>query len=207
MSRDFNYRLWMDRHSITQETTHGCRKSIFSGGTSRKPCCVLDLDVASRFSVVWGLWNSRKQIGVDVFSRPPTIRTLNKGQQHARCKTSCVLCFFTRHMENIEYFSFLSIFDIFTIFWSCLANNSKIWKLYFNPIIMSSTTHSVGKSHIPHVPKSLSFLRVLQLLLGITLLGLSAYGINVYSTAGFDLTLFTVIKTNSLIYILQTNSH
>ena len=59
---------------------------------------------------------------------------------------------------------------------------------------MSTTTRPFEKSHIPHVPRSLAFLRVLQLLLGITLLGLSAYGINFYATTGFDLTLFTVIS-------------
>ncbi|KAH8592277.1 hypothetical protein B0O99DRAFT_630188 [Bisporella sp. PMI_857] len=60
---------------------------------------------------------------------------------------------------------------------------------------MSTTTRHINKDHIPRVPTSLTVIRILQFLIGTTLLGLSAYGIWVYGTSGYDLTLFTSIVT------------
>lgn len=63
---------------------------------------------------------------------------------------------------------------------------------------MSSTAGNAGtavpleKNHIPRSHHFLVFLRILQLLVALAILGLSAYGISVYSTSGEGLTIFTV---------------
>lgn len=58
--------------------------------------------------------------------------------------------------------------------------------------INMSAAVPLERKHIPPLPAYILPLRGLQLLLGIILLGLSAYGISVYSTPGLGLTIFTV---------------
>lgn len=141
-------------------------------------------------------WN---QIWIDVFNGLTKLPRLNKEQQRASYKPAHFFVHLQRHNDSINWHSILSNFYYF-------QSLLDLWLRYhfeysdkavikFNN--MSTTTRPIGKSHIPQVPRSLTFLRILQLLLGVTLLGLSAYGINVYSTTGFDLTLFTVFASPS----------
>jgi hypothetical protein len=55
-----------------------------------------------------------------------------------------------------------------------------------------SATAPLERKHIPLLPPYILLIRIIQLLLGSTLLGLAAYGISVYSTSGLGLTIFTV---------------
>lgn len=55
-----------------------------------------------------------------------------------------------------------------------------------------STAVPLERKHIPLLPNYLPPIRILQLLFGLTVLGLAAYGVSVYSTSGLGLTLFTV---------------
>ena len=55
-----------------------------------------------------------------------------------------------------------------------------------------STAMSLERKHIPPLPTYLTILRIVQLVLGIIILGISAYGVSVDPTPGLGLTIFTV---------------
>ncbi|KAI1822922.1 hypothetical protein F4861DRAFT_358689 [Xylaria intraflava] len=65
------------------------------------------------------------------------------------------------------------------------------------------TQRAAGREHIPLYPKGFVVARIIQLLIGVACLGLSAYAVAIVAISGADLTLFTAIVTLiSSIYLL-----